>query len=200
MWIHHSGTFSHMSDATSAIRAHVETFFAGHSVELRSFDRGPIYRRVPNFEIACIGPGPRMPLWTFVTLGCWDAVHAEEHGLEFLLVGPTDNEAYLESLAMAAHYHAGPASQRLDVGHTVPIGEPLVEGSTLDHELVSPPYPFGPELESCAWQSGHARLLWLLPITKAERDFKVTQGLEVLESLFEEVGVEYWDPFRSSVV
>jgi hypothetical protein len=40
----------------------------------------------------------------------------------------------------------------------------------------------------------------LLPITKTERDFKVAQGLEALESLFEEVGIEYWDPFRSSVV
>jgi Suppressor of fused protein (SUFU) len=141
-----------------------------------------------------------MPLWTFVTLGCWDAVHAEGHGLEFLIVGTAHSEAHLESLAMTAHNHAGSESQQLDVGHTVPIGQPWVEGSTCDHMLVSPPYPFGPELESCAWSSGHARIMWLLPITKAERDFKVNQGLEALESLLEEVTVEYWDPFRSSVV
>jgi len=35
---------------------------------------------------------------------------------------------------------------------------------------------------------------------RAERDFKVNQGLEAQEWLFEEVDVEYWDPFRSSVV
>jgi len=180
MWIHHSGMVSRMSDATAAVRSHVETFFDGHRVELRSFNRGPIYNRVTNFQVACIGPCPRMPLCTFVTLGCWDAVHAEERGLEFLLVGTADNEACLESLAMTAHSHAGLESQRLDVGHTVPIGEPWVEGSICDHELVSPPYPFGPELESCAWSAGHARIMWLLPITRAERDFKVNQGLESL--------------------
>jgi Suppressor of fused protein (SUFU) len=41
--------------------------------------------------------------------------------------------------------------------------------------------------------------LWLLPITKEERDFKVVNGLEALESLFEERELECWDPHRSSV-
>jgi hypothetical protein len=40
--------------------------------------------------------------------------------------------------------------------------------------------------------------VWLLPITKAEREFKVANGLEALESLFEERKLRYWDPHRPS--
>ena len=73
----------------------------------------------------------------------------------------------------------GPRSPlcRLDHGHTVPIGEPWLPGSACDHLLVSLPYPFGPELEMCRWDGGHARLLWLLPITEAERDFRTEHDL-----------------------
>ena len=121
------------------MQSHVEAFFRGHPVEVRRFDRGPINRRVPNFEVACIGPGPKIGLWTYVTLGCWDAMHQGEHGLEFILVGSGDDDRHLETLAMNAYYHAGPESQHLDLGHTVPIGQPWVDDSACDHLLVCLP-------------------------------------------------------------
>jgi hypothetical protein len=34
----------------------------------------------------------------------------------------------------------------------------------------------------------------------AERDFKKTHGLEALEKVFEEKGINYAEPFRSSLV
>ena len=46
--------------------------------------------------------------------------------------------------------------------------------------LVSLPYPFGPELEVCQLPDGELHVLWLLPITLAEREFKVREGLEAL--------------------
>jgi hypothetical protein len=67
--------------------------------------------------------------------------------------------------------------------------------------LVSLPYPFGPEFEICEWGDGtHARILWLLPITAAEKDFRRTDGLEALECLFEEHAIHPADPGRASVV
>ena len=103
---------------------------------------------------------------------------------------------------MAAHYHCNPEddSYRLDHGHTVPIGEPWLPGSACDHLLVSLPYPFGPELEMCHWDGGHARLLWLLPITEAERDFMGDRGLEALEQRFDDAAIRYWEADRPSVV
>ncbi|MFJ8035988.1 suppressor of fused domain protein [Streptomyces sp. NPDC096032] len=70
-----------------------------------------------------------------------------------------------------------------------------------DHYLISLPYPYGPDFEVCAWdETAHARILWLLPITKAEKDYRREQGLEELESLFDERAINPVDPQRPSVV
>lgn len=186
--------------AFTAIDHHVRNYFAGHRVELIHFYAGPIRQRVPDFHVLQVAPGPRIGLWTYITVGSWEATEQNEHGLEFILTAPTEDASHVEHLAMTAYYHAGPDEQRLDVGHTVPIGEPWIDGSSCDHFLLSLPYPFGQDLEICAWKGGHARLLWLLPITKAERDFKAANGLEALESLFDERAIDFWEPSRRSVV
>jgi hypothetical protein len=66
--------------------------------------------------------------------------------------------------------------------------------------LVSVPYPFGPALESCTWSGGHARLLWLLPITEAERDYKIEMGQDALEQRLEDSAIIPTDIARPSVV
>jgi hypothetical protein len=40
----------------------------------------------------------------------------------------------------------------------------------------------------------------MLPITKAELDYKMTHGLEALERLFDSSSIEYWAADRKSVV
>ncbi|MGH9276752.1 MAG: suppressor of fused domain protein [Acidimicrobiales bacterium] len=188
------------SGSIAALKDHLRRFFRSHPIELVPIDGGPIRQRVPDFHIFRVAPGPRTRLWTFVTAGVWAATEHDGHGLEFILATWDDDEACLERLKISAFYHVGPPHQRLDLGHTVPIGEPWVAGSACDHFLVSLPYPYGPELEVCAWPGGQARLLWLLPITKAERDFKAANGLEALESRLDAQGVNFWDPQRRSVV
>jgi suppressor of fused protein SUFU len=44
------------------------------------------------------------------------------------------------------------------------------------------------------------RCLWLIPITRAERDYKKENGLEALAELFERSGFAFMDPLRFSVV
>ena len=85
-------------------------------------------------------------------------------------------------------------------GHTFPIGEPWLQGSECEFMLVSVPYPFGPELEVCKLAEGHLHFFWLLPITKAEREFKIREGQEALEQRFDARAVEYWKPDRDSAV
>jgi Suppressor of fused protein (SUFU) len=58
----------------------------------------------------------------------------------------------------------------------------------------------GPEFEMCHWERGHARILWLLPITESERDFRGEHGLEALEQRFDDASLHYWDPQRAAVV
>ena len=190
-----------LTSAQRAVVAHVTKFFADRSVEVSAFDEGPITERVPGFAEICVPPDASTPLCVYVSCGVWDAVHIEEHGLEFCLIAPERDHRHALIVAMNAYYHANPdESFRLDVGHTVPLGEPWVPGSSLDHLLVSQPYPYGPDFEMCHWEQGHARILWLLPITESERDFKGEHGLEALEQRFDDTGLRYWDAGRSAVV
>jgi hypothetical protein len=189
------------TDPTAALDAHVHSHFAGHRVESLTWDSGPIYQRVPGFRVHAIAPGPRgSNAWTYVTAGCWQAAHQDGHGLEFVLATRGFTMHAVELLARNAYFHAGPEDQRLDLGHTVNLGEPWLPGSACDHGLISLPYPWGPELERCDWVGGHARLLWLLPITEAERDFKVEHGLEALENRFQAARLDFLNPDRASVV
>ena len=73
-------------------------------------------------------------------------------------------------------------------------------GSSCDHMLVSLPYPFGPDLQACHVGDLHVEVLWLLPITQAEREFKAASGQEALEQRFDEAALRYWDIRRASVV
>ncbi|UUY45982.1 suppressor of fused domain protein [Streptomyces yangpuensis] len=47
---------------------------------------------------------------------------------------------------------------------------------------------------------GHARVLWTLPVTSAEIEFRRSHGHEALERLFDEAGIVPTDPYRASVV
>lgn len=184
-----------------AIAAQHHQYFAGHEITERREPSGQVERRVPGFFVHEISPGPKFAGWTYAGVGLWDAVHEPNgHGLEFVMTSPVRTDRLVELVAMTAHYHAGPPGQRLDRGHTVPFGEPWLPGSACDHTLVSLPYPFGPEFGTCSWAGGHAELLWLLPITEAERDFKAREGVEALEQLFESAAINPCDPNRASVV
>lgn len=189
-----------MDAAHHALRGHLEDFFQGHVVDCLPGVPGPIEERVPSFRIFRIGPGPRFRGWVYVSSGCASIASDHGHGVEFVLTAQADDWQHLESMTMNAYYHAGPPHQRLDHGHVVPIGRPWFADSSCDRYLISMPYPFGPEFEVCTWDSGHARILWLLPITPAERDLFVNAGLEALETLFDEKEIDFTDPYRPSAV
>jgi hypothetical protein len=192
---------SGLTTAQRALVDHVTGFFAGRDVEVIRITDGPIEQRAPGFRVVRVAPERSAGVWTYVSCGTWDAIHIDEHGLEFCMVAPDPDRRHELLLAMTAYYHANPdETYRLDHGHTVALGEPWVPGGALDHLLVSLPYPYGQEFEMCRWEGGHARILWLLPITERERDFKAQHGLEALERRFEDAGIHYWDPHRSPVV
>jgi hypothetical protein len=147
-----------------------------------------------------VASGPKTNPWTYVSVGA-HAIRKGEHGSEFFVLAPDANDSHVELVTMTAHYHAsGDTSYRLGVGHTVPVGRPWLPGSNCDHLLVSLPYTFGSDLERCEDAGGHVQILWLLPITAAERAFKIEHGQEALEQRFESAALEYWQPTRPSVV
>lgn len=135
-------------------------------------------------------------MWTYVSVGGWAATEGKV-GLEFLICTPTAEDRAVELLAMTVFYNR---DGMLGLGDTMPIGEPWLPDSLCDHLLISLPYPYGPELQTSHVDDRHVEFLWLLPITEAERDFKVASGLEPLESRFDEVALKYWQIDRASVV
>jgi hypothetical protein len=184
-----------------ALLDHLRNRFPDQLIDDLPGVKGPIDSRVPDFRVFRVHPSSAGDWWLYVSSGCWAATQQDGHGLEFFLAAPRDDWQNLESITMNAYYHCGPAQQRLDVGHTVPIGRPWLDDSNCDHYLVSLPYPLGPDFEICEWNPGtHIRILWLLPITEAERNFRRTDGLEALESLLEERAIDPVDPQRPSVV
>jgi hypothetical protein len=66
--------------------------------------------------------------------------------------------------------------------------------------LISLPYPWGPDFEVLRYAQSHIHILWLLPITAAERGYKAEHGQEALEVLLEKEGLEYWRVDRCSVI
>jgi len=187
-------------DPGEALNLHVHELFEGHEIALRRWPLGPIEQRIPAFQIFAIGPGPRFGGWSYLTSGCWKATAQHQHGLEFILSTNGDDMRHLEVLTVLAYFHAGPESQRLDLGHTTTIGESWMPGSRCDSMLIALPYAYGADLETCAWNTGHARILTALPITSAERDLKINQSVEALEQRLEDAGADFSNPMRSSTV
>jgi len=180
-----------------ALRKHIDNYFRAHLIRELKWDKPPSSRVHPRFRVLEVAPGPKMDLWTYISMGAWEDQHEPLGLLEFMLIVPKQNRRHVESLAMIAYYHLG---NRLGPGHTFPLGEPWVEGSRCDHMLVSRPYLFEPELEICELKDTHIHLLWLMPITRNERDFKIEYGQEALEQLFNEAKIQYWCIDRDSVV
>lgn len=176
---------------------HIRRFFTGHEITEHKWLLGPVPEAMPEFQVLCAGPGPRTGCWTYLSLGASTISHDESGLLEFFVVAPTEDPRHVELVTMVAWYHK---TKALGWGHTVPIGHPWLPDSQCNHLLISKPYPFGPDLEICNCDRGHVHVLWLLPITSAERDYKVTHDLEALEQLFDDAAIEYWDASRKSVV
>ncbi len=184
-------------EVLTQVHDHCCRFFLGHEHSEWTWHLGPIKTLAPWFKVLRFAPGPKTGLWCYVSLGA--SVLSQEPGkrLEFILTTERETSRAVELLAMIAHYHH---DKTLGSFHSIPIGQPWLEGATCDHFLVSLPYPFGEELEVCECDGFRVQILWLLPITKAEYDFKKQNEVDAIEQLFDEAAIEYWRIDRESVV
>ena len=183
-----------MADGATTIGHHLRRFFAGHPVtEHVHLVRREGVAEPPTCRVLAFAPGPRFGGTVYATASPDGGTPRRE----FVLAAARPDVRHVELVTMAAWYHQ---RRPLDVGHTVPIGEPWLPGSSCTHLLVSLPYPFGPALEHCPEPDDDRRVFWLLPITAAERDLKVADGSDALESRFDAAGLRFWDAGRASVV
>src|SRR5262245_431474 len=108
------------------IECHVREFFSGHPLRVLKWDHENIAGVQPDFRVLEAGPGPRLGLWTYTSIG---AATLHEPALEFCLFTREPGDWVVELLAMTVHYHR---FQMLGPGHTFPLGEPWHGDSACD--------------------------------------------------------------------
>jgi hypothetical protein len=153
-------------------------------------------RKLKGRGILVLPPGPVHSFWIYSTDGMSAGRSSEP--LELFLFSSDSSDLHIELLSAVAAYHQ--QERLLGIGHTVNFGRPWLPGSQCQYCLISTPYLDGPEVEQFRIAAETAaRFGWLIPITLAERDFKIQHGLEALERRFEK-GLDYLNPRRLSVV
>jgi hypothetical protein len=181
-------------DAHAAIEAHLRHGFPGQRVVVQGWQTDAI--AMPHVRVLRVDPETRGGLWLHASSGASLARDGAE-GSEFVLVTPFKTLRAVELLAMVVYFHG---VEELAVGATVSVGEPWLPGSTCGNLLVSAPYLLADELWELPLPDRSVHFRWVIPITARERAYVSERGLEALEQRFEEVGLEYWDPHRASVV
>lgn len=177
-------------DHARALEAHYEATF-GTRGDRCEWTSGPTHELPPGLHVLRYAPVQGRSMWTYATSGLSES-------LELHVLSPRSAESLVELLTVVAHYHH--TGHALGLHHTVNFGRPWLDGGTCDYGLVSLPYLDGPKFQTLTLGDTHVQCLWLIPITRDERQFKITHGTEALEQRFEASAFNSLDPSRPSVV
>ena len=90
----------------SRIDGHVRDFFRGHEITEQVWPLGPAARIMPRFRVLRVAPGPKINLWTYISIGAWEIKSSKPGDLEFMILAADENARHVELLAMTAHYHS----------------------------------------------------------------------------------------------
>ena len=181
---------------TEALRQHYETYF-GRSGRQLKLEYGPQEKLHPDFYVLEIAPNDRYDMYCYCTVGM-SVDKLDENLIELVLYSPRPDNSIVELLTFCASYHR--TKLPLNIHHTVNIGQPWLDNSQCDHGFISLPYLDGQDLELFSFVEKTIHCYWFIPITEKERDFKIDNGCEALEQLFEDNQFNYLDPKRKSLV
>ncbi|OWP62152.1 hypothetical protein CDA63_15575 [Hymenobacter amundsenii] len=181
---------------TETCRQHYEEYF-GQLGRKIIWSKGPVGKLHPYFYVIEFAPSEAHETWRYCTVGM-SLDQPKYAAIELFVLSPYQDESIAELLVACASFHRNDAI--LDLNHTVNIGRPWLSDSICDHAFVSLPYLHGEALELLYLGDDLTHYYWLIPITEAERDFKINHGTEALEQLFEDEGLDYLNPMRNSLV
>lgn len=157
---------------------------------------------VPHIDVYRFPPSGPRDYFTYVTSGMSDAPQQapEELGkqvrrVELVFYASEANEHYPALLRRLAHFPHDNHTW-LHWGHTMPNGsppEPLFGEGPLDAllfipTLVRPDANLG---ERLSWGGDPINLLWCVPITMAECEYKLQHGTDAVYDLFDRVGYPF---------
>jgi hypothetical protein len=162
-----------------------------------TFDKGPKEKLLSDFHVLEFPPNQKHSMFCYCTVGM-SADRLDGNLIELVVYAPKPDNSLVELLTVCASYHRNVLP--LNIHHTVNIGQPWLDESKCDHAFISLPYLDGQELEIFNFEDSEIHCYWLIPITEKERDFKIENGCEALEQLFEEKQIDYLNPDRDSLI
>ena len=179
-------------------RAQLERHYAeawGERLREVEFPRSPHSRLPASFTVLEVPDGAQRDVWTYATCSMSDGMAAP---IELYALSDGPSAVIPEFMAAIASFHHEIGG--VGLGDTVYLGKGWAEGSFCEHALVSLPYLDGPVFGTLDVAGSAVNIYWLLPLTRAEVEFKKAQGLEALEEALESSGFNYLDMMRESVV
>jgi hypothetical protein len=175
------------------IQKHYESVWRNSAV-VCAFSQGPIHELPADFAVLKFRPTPDRTMWTYAT--CCMSAPYDSPAIELHIFSGNETDEIVEVLFAVAHYHRNAA--HLGLNDTVNFGRGWQKNSKCDHGFISLPYLDGPALENLSAQT-KIITYWLIPVTKAEVDYKKQFGPEALEKHFD-TGLNYLSPSRPSIV
>ena len=151
---------------------------------------------VPHIDIFKYPPTAERPFYTFITSGMSDIpmtlpkeLSSEYRRIELVLYTSEDKPEFSEMLRRLAHFPHDNQTW-LHWGHTMPNGTPaelLFDSSCLDSfffipSIVRPDSELGKRL---IWQGEPIHLVWCVPISTAECNYKLEKGSNAIYDLFD---------------
>lgn len=154
-----------------------------------------VYQQNPLFDVFCTVGASRTPLphSTRTT--------RDPRGMRHEYIMHANNvyaEAACEILLLVSEH---PHANNIDIGpgFVMPIGEPLVKDSALEYLYFTYPFLDDPHIYDAhpAGEIDHpnayTQVIWVIPITRAERQFLRTSGVDAFEAFLHEQHRERYD-------
>jgi hypothetical protein len=180
---------------TEKLILHYESYFGAKGIKQDAV-KDPEGKLHQSFSIYLIPPNSIHEFFCYCTVGM-SADRLDENLVELVLYTTTPDDSIIQLLTYCASFHRN--KEFLNLHHTVNIGQPWLGRSKCDHGFISLPYLDGPTLELFTFSGKEIHCYWFIPITKRERDYKIENGCEALELLFEQHQFNYLDPERDSL-
>ncbi len=185
-----------MTDYIPKLREHYEQFY-GVRGNILHWQHGSTGKLHEQFFILELPHNNKHEMWTYATVGM-SAEREDEDLVELIVYTSTQDHSIAELLTLAASFHRN--DEPLGLHHTVNVGKGMSSTPNCDHGFISLPYLDGEALELFEFGQRTTHVYWFIPITERERDYKIENGCEALEQLFEDKQLNYVDFNRGSLV
>ena len=179
-----------------SLRKHYERYLGVKGVK-KHWEIGPVEKLHSDFYVLEFRPNQVHDMWCYSTVGM-SFERSDNNLIELVIYSPRQSDSIVELLTLNASFHRN--SEPLNLHHTVNIGQPWIDNSICDYGFISLPYLDGEKLELFHFDNKEIHCYWLIPITESERDYKIENGCEALEQLFEDKQLDYLNPERIDLI